>query len=170
MSHSFDEKRLDDLFMIMKQSEDREADESFVRESKLIEGISREPTLAEINEHRRFLSLDVVSIGEVIRFVGIYEPGAVIRDKDTLNVIVGNHKPPIGGVSVVNELKHMLENIGTTDPYSFHCAYESLHPFMDCNGRSGRVIWAWQMFKKTGQRPDRFLQTFYYQSLSAGGS
>jgi hypothetical protein len=167
MSHSFDEKRLDDLFMIMKQSEDREADESFVRESKLIEGISREPTLAEISEHRRFLSLDVVSIGEVIRFVGIYEPGAVIRDKDTLNVVVGNHKPPRGGDGVVNELKDMLGNIETTDPYIFHCAYELLHPFMDCNGRSGRVIWAWQILKKHGLRPDRFLQTFYYQSLDS---
>ena len=47
-----------------------------------------------------------------------------------------------------------------------HVEYETLHPFTDCNGRSGRMIWLWQMLKQ-----DRlvaglsFLHSWYYSSL-----
>lgn len=48
-------------------------------------------------------------------------------------------------------------------PWEVHIAYEMLHPFTDGNGRSGRMLWAWQM----RNFPLDFLHTFYYQTLNA---
>jgi Fic family protein len=54
-------------------------------------------------------------------------------------------------------------------PYQQHHQYESLHPFTDGNGRSGRTIWAWHMMR-VGRDPFAlpFLHRFYYQALEAG--
>lgn len=50
-------------------------------------------------------------------------------------------------------------------PYDVHQQYETLHPFTDGNGRSGRALWLWQMIRD-GQRAQLgFLHTWYYQSL-----
>ncbi len=35
MSHSYDEQRLSDLILVLQEGKDREADESFIRESNL---------------------------------------------------------------------------------------------------------------------------------------
>jgi len=55
-------------------------------------------------------------------------------------------------------------------PYLIHHAYETLHPFMDGNGRSGRILWACQMLAHD-YSPGLalgFLHCFYYQALSHG--
>ena len=52
--------------------------------------------------------------------------------------------------------------------YVLHCRYESLHPFTDGNGRSGRALWLWMM-GGIEEAPLGFLHTWYYQSLEAGG-
>ncbi len=81
---------------------------------------------------------------------------------------MGNHRPPPGGLSIRAKLKGILKGVANeVHPFRVHLAYETLHPFMDGNGRSGRALWAWQMLKKYG--PDAlslgFLHRFYYQSL-----
>lgn len=134
---------------------------SFVVESNRIEGILRPPTQDELDEHDRFMALAVITVEELQKFVGVYQPDARLRDMPGLNVRVGSHIPPPGGPHIPEALAHLLSNMGT--PWETHVEYETLHPFTDGNGRSGRAIWAWQMMDVG--HPLGFLHHFYYQSL-----
>lgn len=150
--------------------------DKFIRESNKIEGIFRDPTSAEIKEHNRFMALERVDISELEHFVSVYQPGATLRRDLGMNVRVGSHFPPEGGPEIVKKLENILESANqwfvadeseqpsTTQKlaYILHQQYEDLHPFMDGNGRSGRMLWMWMM----REAPLGFLHTFYYQSLS----
>lgn len=142
----------------------------FVRESNAIEGIHREPTDAEVNEYLRFMSLAEVTVDDLIQFVRVNQPEAELRDQVGMNVRVGNHIPMAGGPTVKAELAHILKHLKAkynNDPHKVHKEYETLHPFTDCNGRSGRMLWRWMMRDKP-LAPLGFLQTWYYQSLQEG--
>lgn len=141
----------------------------FIEESNRIEGILRPPTRQEIDAHKEFLKLGIIRIVDIENFV--YEVSAAkIRKNIGMNVIVGTHKPPPGGPKIIDNLQAFLRRINhpiMENPYDCHCEYESLHAFMDGNGRSGRVIWAW-MKKREGYDPFHlgFLHSFYYEALS----
>lgn len=141
---------------------------AFIAESNRIEGIHREPLAAEVNATRHFLDLPELTVGDVIYIVGIYQPNAVIRDRPTLNVRVGNHVAPKGGREIVGELRDLLAKVSalSIDVWAAHVAYETLHPFTDGNGRSGRAIWLWQMEQIVGGTQIGFLHSWYYQTLS----
>lgn len=136
----------------------------FVRESNRIEGIRRPPAVAEVEAHRRFLALPEVTLEELERFVLTIAPGKFLRAATGMNVRVGRHYPPPGGVDIVLDLYELLGEVNANrlTPYQAHVKYEFLHPFMDGNGRSGRVLWLWML---SGHAPLGFLHTFYYQAL-----
>lgn len=141
-------------------------------ESNAIEGILRSPTNAEVDEFLRFTSLDEVTPLELIRFVRVFQPDAMLRSRPGMNVYIGNHRPIMGGPMVEEELRLLLHEIhaGKLAPFEAHCEYEHLHPFTDGNGRSGRALWA-QMMVKAGKQewfhlPLGFLHKFYYDALS----
>lgn len=167
--------------------------ENFIIESNAIERIYRAPTDEEIAATHKFLELDTITIEDLQEYVKTCQPDAVLRDKEGLDVYVGDHVPPKGGKEIKARLEKFLKQINEAwsinfanfllgdsassltkyaskivfDPFLAHKEYESLHPFTDCNGRSGRVIWLWQMLKlKKNLAPLGFLQTWYYQSLS----
>lgn len=140
-----------------------------VKESNLIEQIKRDPTPGEIEEMKRFINLYEISFDNVIKFVSIYEPKAKLRAKKGMDAFVGDHIPPGGGAGMGYKVMDILSDIEPTKESAFeiHNRYESLHPFTDGNGRSGRAIWLWQMTKFYRHVPKlSFLQTYYYQSLS----
>ncbi len=139
----------------------------FVRESNRIEGIHRDPTEAEISALDDFIQLPTIRIVDLQTFVSINQPGAVLRDREGLDVRVGKHFPPPGGTNIVRELGALLESIGERTPYENHVLYETLHPFTDGNGRSGRALWAWDMWQRGISMRLGFLHTWYYQSLQA---
>jgi hypothetical protein len=134
----------------------------FVTESNLIEDIHRPPTAKELREFRRFLELQVVTVEELEHFVSIYQPGAILRERAGLDVRVAGYLPPLGGPDIRKRLKTILLDAPATSAWRTHIQYELLHPFTDCNGRSGRAVWAWQM----GTFPIGFLHRFYYQTLA----
>lgn len=138
---------------------------AFVTESNRIEGIHRAPTGRELLAHETFLALDEIEVVDLEAFV-YRVAGAELRRKPGMDVRIGNHIPRPGGPEIAHMLAVMLTDIAedSPSPYKMHCAYETLHPFTDGNGRSGRVLWAWMM-------PDPFalpfLHRWYYQSLDA---
>ncbi len=140
----------------------------FIAESNRIEGIIRYPgdpqVAAEFQAHNWFINLQEVTIPNLEEFVSIIQSGNVLRRSPHQNVRVGNHIAPQGGPSIEIRLSVILEDVEINGPYKTHLAYENLHPFTDGNGRSGRVLWLWQM---GGVVPLGFLHSFYYQTLDA---
>jgi len=136
---------------------------TFVEESNFIEGIYRESTEAELLMMTSFIDLEVVTVDTLVAFVQVHQPDAKLRLNGEM-VYVGGHTPPPGGQNILYALQNILDkvNAGTLTPYTAHVEYEMLHPFTDCNGRSGRALWLWMM---NGSAPLGFLHTFYYQTL-----
>ncbi len=144
--------------------------EDFIRESNMIEGIVREPTESEIVAHELLFSVSPISSKMLLRFIRLCEPGAVLRNRPGMDVRVGEHFPPCGGSDICDELDGILDSMdqgAVGDAYELHHAYETLHPFTDCNGRSGRVLWL-RMMGGIERAPLGFLHTWYYQSLQSG--
>lgn len=146
--------------------------EAFVRESNHIEGIEREPTRHEVQATEAFLARSQIDIDDLEGLVSIYQPGARLRSRPSMNVRVGNHVAPRGGAEIITTLQSILDRVkvNAAHPFILHQEYETLHPFMDGNGRSGRALWAWQM-RTFGYRPGLqlgFLHAWYYQSLEHG--
>ena len=121
---------------------------SFVRESNMLSGIIREPSLFELEAHERFVS-SRACLPDLLRFVSS----------------ISSHRLRIGPR---RNLVRLLDQSATLSPYRIHCLYRYLRPFEGCNGRSSRVLWLWMMYhssveaRKLALR-DGFLHSFYSQ-------
>jgi hypothetical protein len=140
--------------------------EEFIRESNRIEGIERDPTCAEMDAHIAFINVMFPTTPDLEALVSVLAPGHRLRDTYGLDVRVGNHIPPRGAPEIRTALDTLLgrvhEGADLYHPWQAHIDYETLHPFTDGNGRSGRALWLWQM----QAAPIGFLHQFYYQTLS----
>ena len=143
----------------------------FIEESNLIENIHTVRQV-EIDAANHFLNLDRIIISDLVEFVHVNAHGARLRNLPGMDVRVGGHIPMRGGPAVTAALLELLDLVngdGTSDPFTIHALYETIHPFQDGNGRSGRILWAWQMLRDGHPFGLRlgFLHAWYYQSLEA---
>ena len=60
-----------------------------------------------------------------------------------MDVRVGSYVPPKGGEHIREMLGALLDDINSEliDAWNAHIQYESIHPFSDGNGRSGRITY-----------------------------
>jgi len=139
----------------------------YVRESNLIEGIHRTPSRRELAAHVFLCMEPELTVSGLCQFVKAVQPNARLRVSAGVNVTVGKHIPPPGGQGILYALDEIVARVNAgADPVAVHHDYETLHPFTDGNGRSGRAIWMRQL----GPRAlvNRFLTEWYYKSLERG--
>lgn len=141
----------------------------FVTESLMIEGINRLPSEKELEATDKFIHLPDLVLSNLTELVSVLAPHARLRDKTGLDVRVGNFHPMAGGERVFSEIKLLLKkcsrNEPTYSPFKVHIIYETLHPFTDGNGRSGRALWLWKMIRDKEPIGLSFLHHYYYQSF-----
>lgn len=136
----------------------------YVRESNQIEGIFRTPSRREIAAHVFLCMEPELTVSDLCQFVRAVQPGAKLRVASGLNVSVGKHIPPPGGQAILYALDDIVARVNAgDDPVKVHHDYETLHPFTDGNGRSGRAIY----LRQKGPRvlSNCFLTDWYYESL-----
>jgi len=141
--------------------------ENFICESNAIEGIYRKPTDLEVSSFRIFMEMPALTLDDVCVLQAVFAPANPLRTEPYMNVRVGSHIAPPGGVLIKPMLLSIIEDANSGDnPWHTHVDFETLHPFLDGNGRTGRAVWAWQM-QRLGRDPFElpFLHRFYYQSL-----
>lgn len=138
----------------------------FLVESNRIEGITG-TNENEIDAADNFMSLPALTVPSLNELQQMFAPNKPLRERAGLNVRVGRYIAPEGGPHIREALDHLLRLASeSSDPWAVHVEYETLHPYLDGNGRTGRMVWAWQM-QRLGRRPFAlgFLHTFYYQTL-----
>ena len=141
--------------------------ERFITESNHIEGLGK-ATPGEVAVAGWFMNRAEITLETLNAAQAVFAPGKPLRNRPDMNVRVGKYVAPQGGKSLVAALTSILTAVHqTSDPWRTHVDFEMLHPYLDGNGRTGRILWAWHM-RRLGRDPFAlsFLHRFYYDTLA----
>ncbi len=148
---------------------------NFIRESNLIEGIdSKTEDLRSWNAWKWLREQETITQPVLLELHKRITKGQLSERESghyrQVQVYVGAHTPPapmIAQGQIYGLLIDLMEHWETLDPREVHIRFEKIHPFVDGNGRAGRMLWWWHEIKK-GQEPT-FIRSnetdrhYYYQ-------
>jgi hypothetical protein len=152
----------------------------YIRESNAIEGITRPNEIEQsmvawalLCDRKTKLSHGLIR--KVQKIITLNQPELTgpkrgyYRDMTKTNVTVGNHVPP--HYSMVRGLMdNWLLDYEQLGPWQAHVRFETIHPFVDGNGRTGRMLMWWHELM-IGECPTLFKgdeRQDYYKKLDAG--
>lgn len=147
----------------------------YIRESNLIEGIDSEQADKDcLLAWERMQSYDTMthySLMLMHRMITHSQPDLSPSEKGNyrrIQVYVGKHVPPAAHM-VPSLMMDYLSTFEAMDPIEAHVRFETIHPFVDGNGRTGRMLLWWHQLK-VGQEPTLFFndekQVKYYPLFS----
>lgn len=134
--------------------------EEFLRESNAIEGVFDEESLADALDAWKYLiaqdTLNKAVVLETHRRLMKHQKleakyKGAFRDID---VYIGGKKamkPSIVELMVGDWCARTMDYRQSPDAKALHVHYERIHPFVDGNGRTGRMFWNWTRVKKNRQ-------------------
>jgi len=148
--------------------------QEFLRESNKIEGIDKDVPQEHMAEIEAFLVKPKVELADVCKMAALFTDGkGLLRDQLGMNVTVGRYSPPPGSAHIPKMLNVLLGllNDGQISPYKVYNEFECIHPFIDGNGRVGRLLWLWRRFTSRSITLINmaigrgFLHEYHYQAL-----
>lgn len=135
-----------------------------IRQSNLIEGIDNpEEDRRSMRAWKWLRGQHGISTGVVLelhRRITLKQLGPRQRGNwRTIQVYVGNHVPPAPAL-VMPQISRLIDKLRfeyhTLDPIEMHVEFETIHPFVDGNGRTGRMLLWWHQQKRS-ELPTLFL-------------
>lgn len=85
------------------------------------------------------------------------------------NVRVGGYVAP-DHAEVPGLMRRLFRSLPKLDSWEAHNKFETIHPFEDLNGRTGRLIWLHKALDEDYAGGIPFLRKYYYQTLSRHSS
>lgn len=134
-----------------------------IRESNLIEGIDNPAADRRARWAWKYLREQRTITKEVLlethrRITYTQLPKGESGHYRRVQVYVGNHKPPgslLVPILMTEWMEKLLINQNALDPIQMHIEFETIHPFIDGNGRTGRMLLWWHELQ-IGRAPTLF--------------
>ena len=133
-----------------------------IRESNLIEGIDDEEADQDsMMAWQRLVKEREITHGVLMQLhseITLHQQDLYQNERGNyrrIQVYVGAHTPPAAHM-IPSLMMDYLQTFKSMDPINAHIRFETIHPFVDGNGRTGRMLLWWHQLCVNGQKPTLF--------------